>query len=117
MTADEFAHKLWITESGGKLYSWGDDGLAMGAYQQHPAWMWDWAHRLALTPLVDESWNRFEGRLVRAFYVHHQSYLTPVQTAMKFHLGHLVYETDSDWDAEYAARFNAAPSTPNAPGV
>lgn len=113
MTADEFARKLWITESAGRLYDWGDDGLAMGAYQQHPAWMFDWAKHLGLTPTVLESWNHFEGRLVRAFFtLHSQMGTPPTEIAMKFHLGHACKPDAPEWDKQYAARFEAAPNGP-----
>lgn len=106
MNREEFAHALWFTEANGRLFDWGDHGLAMGAYQQHPSWLWDWAHTLKLSPTVDESWNHFEGRLVRAFFDWHKEELTPVEVAMKFHLGHESHASNKDWDADYAARFN-----------
>lgn len=115
MTAEEFAHKLWITESSGRLYDWGDQGLAMGPYQEHPDWLWTWAHKLNIPPVPMRSWAHWEGLLVRAFYNHCRAelpFLGDTEIAMYFHLGHISHEDRADWDREYAAKFNAAASEP-----
>jgi len=98
-----------LVESGGDAFAWGDDGRAIGLWQVHPSWVFDWAGRLRLSPLVDERWNDFVQRLVIAFFEYHPADgFTPVQVAMHFHLGHIVYEGASTWDVAYAERFMAA---------
>lgn len=105
MTAEQFAKALWFTESDGRLHDWGDHDRAMGPYQEHPDWVWDWAHKLSISPTLGETWPKFEGRLVRAFFNWNQDEGTPVHIAMHFHIGHKVVEGEKDWDAPYAERF------------
>lgn len=115
LTPDQFAHKLWYTETNCHLYDWGDHGLAMGPYQEHPDWLWDWAHKLTMPPKPMESWASWEGRLVRGFYQWHMRYyamLAPVEVAMHFHLGHIVFMGNEKWDHKYAERFELAPAEP-----
>lgn len=105
MTSAQFVHAIAMTESTDNPETWGDHGHAVGRYQVHPDWLWGWAVKLALAPLLNESWDNFIARVVARFFVWHQDELKPVEIAMKFHLGHESHEASKDWDKPYATRF------------
>ena len=107
MTPDQFTYALGIVESSNNPNApLGDAGRALGRYQCHPDFVWQWAHRLGLAPQLNETWDSFLTRLVVAFYnFHAPQNLTDVQIAMTFHEGHITREGDPSWDAGYALRF------------
>ena len=110
MTRDEYAHKLWFTESDGRLHDWGDDDRAVGAFQAHIDWIFDHAKKYSLYPKLGERFNVFVGRIVRAQFDDLKSTLEPVEIAMTFHLGHIAKRSAPDWDSNYEERFNKAES-------
>ena len=109
MTTQQFATVVGIVESNGDPNSpLGDHGRALGRFQIHPDEMWAWANRLALAPELGETWDSFIERIVEGFYTFHTARLAPIEVAMTWHIGHITKEGDPDWDASYAAKFNAA---------
>lgn len=107
-----FSTALGLTESNGNKQAWGDQGLASGRFQVHPAWMWTWSTKYHMVPFVDESWDRFTERVVEAFFSDHAHTLTPVEIAMYFHIGHIVVGASPQWDSAYANRFVGFISNP-----
>lgn len=105
MTSAQFVHAIAMTESTDNPEAWGDHGHAIGRYQVHPDWLWGWAVKFSLAPLLNESWDNFIARVVARFFVWHQGELKPVEIAMKFHLGHETHDWEKDWDKPYATRF------------
>jgi hypothetical protein len=106
MTVSQFLAVLAHTESKSNPNApLGDDGRALGRWQVHPDWVWSTARRFSLQPLLNESWDRFVERLVTAFYKEHSQYLSDIEVAMFFHLGHLESPDQSGWDKGYAERF------------
>lgn len=112
----QFLKALAITESNDNPAAWGDQGLAMGRWQVHPAWVWDHLCKTGLFPAVRESWNSWIERGIMYFVQLYSVRFTPRELAMSFHLGHLSHLGDRDWDTAYDARFvrNYALSTPQA---
>jgi hypothetical protein len=107
-TPAQFQAALAITESGDNPEAWGDQGLAMGAWQVHPAWLWDQIRSFQIKPAVRSSWNSWVETYIEAFFHKYADLGTPTEIAMHFHLGHASEPGDVDWDAEYASRFEAA---------
>lgn len=107
MTPQQFSTALGLTESNGNPNSpLGDHGRALGRFQVHPDWVFDWSNRLGIVPKLSETWDSFVERMVQAFYTHHVGgTLSDVEIAMAFHIGHLVHNYDPDWDSAYADRF------------
>jgi hypothetical protein len=105
MTAGVFATILAFVESNHELEAWGDDGLAMGLYQAHAAWVVTYAKRYNIWPAVDEGWNSWVRRLIGAFFAEYSKTWTDTEVAMHYHLGHPSVAQDLDWDAKYASRF------------
>jgi hypothetical protein len=99
---EKFAHVLALTESHDSPYIWGDEGLAVGRWQIHPAWYHDWR---VDPPAVDASWNTVFHAALEKFWHHYAAMgTTPIKMAMIFHLGH--YDAHSGkWDETYAVRF------------
>lgn len=103
MTFTEFISKL---ESNGDPHAFGDKGQALTSFQVHPAWVIDWSQRLHVEPRVNDTWERFVGRIVEVFGFHacETLKLGRIEAAMYFHIGHVVWEGEQDWDEQYAAR-------------
>jgi hypothetical protein len=99
---EKFAQALALTESQDKQFSWGDDGLACGRWQMHPAWVDRyWPDDVG----VDWSWDHlFRAALIR-FWGGKHKIGRPTELAMEFHVGHWIEPTDHAWDKPYAARF------------
>ena len=113
MTAAQFAEAIGQVESGNNPNApLGDAGRALGRYQCHPDWIWTQCRHFTLAPFLNETWDAFVTRLVEAFYVAYSPFMSDVEVAMYFHMGHRVHPTDGDWDRDYANRFSAAASTP-----
>lgn len=108
MTPQQFALALAICESQNDDRAYGDDGLALTAWQVHPAWVYDRMHTRNIIPQVRESWRSWVMRMVEDFFEVRSSSLDPLHIAMTFHLGHQATEDAPDWDRAYAARFVAA---------
>ena len=91
---DDFAHAIAIVESGDNPNApLGDHGRALGRYQMHPDFMWDWCKRLNIHPELNETWDSFQYRLILRHYSFYSGQgLTDVQCAMSFHEGHLCRE-------------------------
>lgn len=111
MTRDEYAHKIWWTETNGSLslHDWGDGDRAVGAFQAHIDWIFDHAKKYNLYPMEGEKFNVFVGRIVRAQFDDLSRKLSYVEVAMSFHLGHTSFVGDPEWDKVYEERFNKAP--------
>lgn len=93
----------------------GDGGRAAGRYQIHPDWLQTWATHYHLTPALSEPWDDYFTRVVAAFYRDHTAAgMSDVHIAMYFHLGHPSIESSTDWDTEYAKRFNGFKENGNA---
>jgi hypothetical protein len=115
VTPEQFATAIGQIESRGNALAWGDYigtpslPRAMGRFQIWAAELWTWALRLKIVPTENETYDSWVFRILCAFFPFHTAQgLTPVQVAMTWHLGHEVIESDSEWDAVYAAEFNAA---------
>lgn len=107
MTPNQWARAIQLTESDGWRDAIGDDGRAITSYQVHPDWLWQWATVLSMEPFLNERWDDFVGRVVLAYATAHV-HVDPVELAMRFHLGHVSTPESSDWDQNYADRFNRA---------
>lgn len=108
----------WYLDALGKCESqddpraWGDDGYAVGRYQQHPSYYatwgptveefdrqersWDWAFRVAAARFFRAAWGdeRLASMDVRD---------RAARIAMSYHLhGSLVF---SGWDSDYGTRW------------
>ncbi len=108
MTPPEFAAAIGEIESGDNPDSWGDQGRAMGRYQLHPDWLWEWASRLGTAPHLNERWDDWATRIVEAFFVRWTAVMLPVEVAMFFHEGHVIKAGAAGWDSKYADRFTLA---------
>jgi hypothetical protein len=98
-----FAKLLAQVESNNNPTAWGDRGQAMGRFQVHPAWMWDWADQ----PRINMTWDEWAEAAVFAFFDAHPG-LNPRLLMMQFHIGHAVTPTGSEWDDAYAKRWDDA---------
>jgi len=105
ITAQEFLNILGHTESDGLTDRWGNDGRAMGRFQVHPSWVWQYAHRYQVVPRLDVTWDQWVAQLVGLFFDEYSRSSRPIEVAMHFHRGHVCGLNDGDWDLEYAARF------------
>lgn len=90
------------TESNDNDRAWGDEGLAVGRWQMHPAFVWDFGPDVVT---VRESWDALFSATLRNFW-DERSRVTPdgVKLAMEFHLG-VTAVRDGQWDEPYAQRF------------
>ena len=108
MPAINFVRALALTESSDNPNApLGDHGCAQGRWQAHPDWVDTWSKHYNIWARVNESWDSRIQRLVEAFADDHLRLYLPVEVAMYFHLGHLSHPTDTDWDADYAKRFES----------
>ncbi len=103
--AERFRQAIAIVESNDNPdVGLGDAGRAFGRYQVHPDWVGSWSYRLVVHPQVGDTWDKWCGRLVEAFFIHCVSIgLDMSETAVYFHLGH-----PGGSDDAYRARFQAA---------
>jgi hypothetical protein len=108
MTAEQFRDVIASIESADKPQAWGDNGCAIGLYQAHPAWVFRFSRALNVEPSANETWNSWIGRIILAFFGIHFPKVEPILLAMYYHVGHIVYPYDKEWDHDYAARFTAA---------
>ncbi len=107
MNPAAWVRALQLTESDGQLNPpVGDDGRAFSSFQVHVDWLWEWAKRLSIEPLLGEKLESFVGRVVTAFAYYHVNW-NAIHLAMYFHLGHPSDPTQPDWDVHYAERFEA----------
>lgn len=99
---EKFAKALALTESDDDPKAWGDQGLAMGRFQMHPAFVdqW-WPDDIG----VDWSWDHlFRMALLRFYTTKFQPGVTLEKLVMEFHLGeHAVAE--GRWDKVYEQHF------------
>lgn len=100
MTFEEFADALSRTESNNNDRAYGDEGLALGRWQMHPAWFFEWQLH---TCKVDDSWFAVFRAALENFFKSHKEQ-DPVRLAMIFHLGAAAVARGK-WDAAYAERF------------
>jgi len=105
MTPAQFCDVLAATESSTVLTAWGDNLCAMGEFQAHPAWAWQFANRYAETPTLSDTWNQWIEAILIPFFVEYSAVESPIEVAMRYHKGHECHETATDWDAKYAVRF------------
>ena len=105
MTAGQFLAVLAATESNTEKTAWGDNLCAMGAYQAHPAWAWEFAHRYKVVPTLNGTWDDWIAAILIQFFVEFCKYDYPIEIAMRYHKGHECHETATDWDEKYAQRF------------
>jgi len=107
MDPDTFAEILGLVESDGNPNAkLGDGGRAFGRWQVHPDWVFEWALRLKVTPKLNELWDDFMRRLIKAFYnFPFHLKLQPIEVAMTFHIGHITHVGQPNWDDDYATRF------------
>jgi hypothetical protein len=99
---EQFKLALAMTESTNNPFAWGDQGLAVGRWQIHPAWFHDWR---VDPPAVRDSWDDvFDAALERFWRATVGKGMAPVSAAMEFHLGAAAV-AHGKWDADYADRF------------
>jgi hypothetical protein len=105
VTFAEWSAALAKTESNDNPKSWGDEGLACGRWQMHPAFVWQWMPK---NVGVRWSWDHVFTACLEAFYHHYMTVekVAALRAAMIFHLGAAAVES-GDWDAEYEKRFTA----------
>lgn len=101
-----FSELIARVESHKNPRAFGDGGRALTSYQVHPAWLFEWAIKLRVSPQINDTWDEFVARVIDIFAVHAYSLgLTAVEAAMYFHLGHITFRTKSpDWDNDYAEK-------------
>jgi hypothetical protein len=99
---ERFAKALALTESTDNPRAWGDEGLACGRWQIHPAWLDTyWPDDIG----VAWSWDQlFRAALLRFWGEMRTKALSPEIMAMTFHLGHVPIPP-GDWDEKYGERF------------
>jgi hypothetical protein len=102
---ERFAKALALTESNDNPRAWGDEGLACGRWQIHPAWFHDWYDGKVM---VDDSWDTVFRRCLVSFWKHHSTLGRAVlDVAMRFHLGEAAVNRGA-WDVDYGDRFARA---------
>jgi hypothetical protein len=95
---------LALTESQNNQRAWGDQGLACGRWQMHPAFVWDYGPD---NVAVRASWDDIFSAALAGFFQERAPITTdPVKLAMEFHLG-VRAVSEGQWDAVYAARFQS----------
>ena len=111
LTAQQFCAAIAQIESGNRSNApLGDDGRARGRYQLHPDFFYEWLVKLNIQPLLGETWDSLDTRLLVGYFnVRIGQGMTPIQAGVSFHNGHPCRETDSDWnDENYPTRFERA---------
>ena len=103
---EKFARAIALTESNADPHAYGDNGQALTSFQCHPAWVWQWATKLSISPRVSQTWESWIGDVVIAFYQHCAGLkLTPVEAAMYYHLGHV--GKDDSYGNRFLTHWNA----------
>lgn len=104
-TYQHFKRALAIVESSDNPRAWGDDGLACGRWQMHPAFCDTYRPRVVH---VRMSWDEyFEGSLRRFFEMRAAVCDTTAVLAQQFHLG-VQAVLDGEWDWIYDQKFERA---------
>lgn len=100
---ERFAAALALTESDNDQKAWGDQGLAMGRWQMHPAFIDEWwPDGIG----VDWSWDHlFHAALLRFYTTKYVQGVTLSRVVMEFHLGVQAVE-EGRWDKPYWNRFS-----------
>src|ERR1700732_382897 len=100
---ERFAAALALTESDNDQKAWGDQGLALGRWQMHPAFVDEWwPDDIG----VDWSWDHlFHAALLRFYSKKFVAGVTLSTVVMEFHLGVQAVK-DGRWDATYWLRFS-----------
>jgi hypothetical protein len=99
---ERFASALAMTESNNNPQAFGDDGLAYGRWQMHPAFVDEWWPD---DVGVDWSWDQlFINALLRFYDTRLQPGRSLIDVVMEFHLGVQAVK-DGKWDKPYAERF------------
>lgn len=104
MDYEKWRSALAMTESQNNPHAWGDEGLAVGRWQMHPAFVWDFGPD---DVTVRESWDAlFMSTLLNFFTERGPVVKDPVRLAMEFHLG-VAAVAAGKWDDAYAVRFGS----------
>ena len=100
---DKFLNALAMTESNDDTKAWGDEGLAVGRFQMHPAFVWDYGPD---TVGVVWSWDHVFRETLRNFLAEREPIHNgdAVHIVMEFHLG-VSAVSKGQWDKAYAERF------------
>lgn len=110
LTFSQWSAALAAIESGNDPHAWGDEGLAAGRWQMHPAFVQQWIGHVIWR--VRASWNDiFQAALLEFYDKAAARGVSDVDAAIGFHLhGQAVAATAEDrrQAARYAARFEAA---------
>jgi hypothetical protein len=108
---ERFAAALALTESDNDQKAWGDQGLAMGRWQMHPAFVDQW---WPTNIEVDWSWDHlFHAALLRFYTARYVQGVTLETVVMEFHLGVQAVK-EGRRDATYLARFGKHYNAPAA---
>jgi hypothetical protein len=111
MTPSQWALAVAICESGNNPnVGLGDDSCAFGAFQMHPEFLWEWAVKLRIAPMLGETLYSWQSRIAVNYCIYHLAQgLSYVAIAVTYHLGHIAQPTDPDWnDENYPERFERA---------
>lgn len=102
MDYQKWSYALAMTESTNNPHAWGDSGQAVGRWQMHPAFVWQYGPD---DVGLSETWNDVCAQALQAFF-NERSARTPdaVRLAMEFHLG-VEGVAKGQWDAAYENRF------------
>lgn len=92
-----------MTETGNNVQAWGDDGQAVGRWQEHPSFIQEWAGHI--TWGLDWTVDQVCRTALLSFFLERGKVVTdPVHLAMEFHLG-VEGVADGRWDQRYAMKF------------
>ena len=108
ITVDQFLKALAMVESSDDPEAWGDGGRAMGRWQVHPDRLYQELKLGGLWPYLSETWDHLVARVLRRICELYLPKVTPGEIAMYWHVGHWCKPAGLNWDAKYAARFEAA---------
>jgi len=98
-----FITAIGITESNGHTEAWGDSGQAMGRFQMHPSFVWQYGpDDVELT----STWDEVGITTLEAFVADRREAVGHNYTrlAQEFHLGVHAVATGK-WDEDYHNRF------------
>lgn len=98
-----WAHALAMVETGDNWRLWGDSGQAMGRWQMHPSFLWEYGpDTVGLAVTYDDVCHQ---TLVNFFAERSRVCDDPIRLAMEFHLG-VGAVAKGKWDDAYARRFH-----------